>query len=263
MKRKSLRAAAVMLAAALVSVALSAGCGSEEKKSSYELTDMPDVLADSGKDIDLDALNEAADSIKDLDLVTDAAGKGSTDGKAAETGEEQTESEGETTHYSYTDVVRSGNDITVTPNGGMNASTVLYGGKDLKGFLDYVDGSVLEKGRTINRDLFYDLLAIMLVDKDLSSDFDQIEKNMMMALAVANNFHDVDVEVKDCHLDANNAAEYRYDVKAYGTDDTWIVNYGQRTFFMNNGATEYHSDMFKDDYLAIWMVAIEEYYLRR
>lgn len=91
MKRRSLRAAAVMLAAALVYVALSAGCGIEEKKSSYELTDMPDVLADSGKDIDLDALNEAADSIKDLDLVTDAAGKGSTDSKAAEAEEESPE----------------------------------------------------------------------------------------------------------------------------------------------------------------------------
>ena len=29
----------------------------------------------------------------------------------------------------------------------------------------------------------------------------------------------------------------------------------------DHGATEYHSDMFKDDYLAVWLVAIEDYYL--
>lgn len=154
---------------------------------------MPDVTQYSDADIDLDALNDAANSIKDLDLSQDDADDDGDAGEKMESEEEQ--QEGDLTQYSYTDVVREGNDITVTPNGGLNASTELYGGKNLGGFLDYVDDSVLETGRTINRDLFYDLLATMLVDKDLNSDFDQIEKNMLMALAVANNFHDADVEI--------------------------------------------------------------------
>ena len=246
----------------LAVVAVLTGCGGEEKKTSYELTDMPKISTDESADIDLDALNESVNSIKNLDLGPEAAKKENVAPEPVETEDEQkAEPEGDLTEYSYTDVVRSGDDITVTPNGGLNDSTVLYGDKDLKGFLDYVDGTVLEQGRTINRDMFYDLIAIMLVDKDLNSDFDQIEKNMVMALAVANNFHDVDVSIKDCYLDANNAAEYRYNVRAFGTDDTWIINYGRRTFYMNDGATEYHSDMFKDEYLAVWMVAIEEYYL--
>jgi hypothetical protein len=29
---------------------------------------------------------------------------------------------------------------------------------------------------------------------------------------------------------------------------------------MNDGKTEYVSGMFKDEYLAVWMVAIEDYY---
>ena len=48
--------------------------------------------------------------------------------------------------------------------------------------------------------------------------------------------------------------------KAFGKDDTWIVDYQKRTVYFNNGATEYSSDMFKDEYLGVWLVAIEEYY---
>ncbi len=225
-----------------------------------------DAFDDIDTDIDLDSLNESVDNIKNLDfemdIDTDDLSDYDTDDidDTEDDGDFDSDPEGDKTEYSYTDVIRSGNDITVIPNGGMNASTVLYAGKDLEGFLDYVDSDVLEAGRTINRDFFYDLLATMLVDSELSSDTDYIEKNLIMALAVANDFHNMDVRVNDCCLDANNAAEYRYHVTAYGKDDTWIVNYGERTFYMNDGGTEYSSDMFKDEYLAVWLVAIEEYY---
>jgi hypothetical protein len=100
----------------------------------------------------------------------------------------------------------------------------------------------------------------MMVDKDLSSDEQSIENNLIMSLAMANNFHDMDVKINDCYLDANNAAEYRYHVTAYDKDDTWVINYRDRTMYMNDGKTEYVSEMFKNEYLAVWMVAIEDYY---
>ena len=83
---------------------------------------------------------------------------------------------------------------------------------------------------------------------------------MMMALAVANNFHDSNVKIKSCFIDANNAAEYRYNLTAYGAEDIWVANYQDRTFYMNDGATEYVSTMFKDEYLAVWLMAIDDYY---
>jgi hypothetical protein len=49
-------------------------------------------------------------------------------------------------------------------------------------------------------------------------------------------------------------------VTAYDKDDTWVVNYRDRTMYMNDGKTEYVSQMFKNEYLAVWMVAIEDYY---
>ncbi len=232
-------------------------CGSQNDYDKDDVIDIEETDSDISTDIDFDKLNESVDNINNLELVSDS------DTETVDEEEEEmpiSNDDGDKTIYSFTDVVTKGNDITVVPNGGMNGSTILYNDKDLKGFLDYVDSNVLEAGRTIDRDLFYDLLAIMLVDENLSPDFERNKKNMIMALAMANNFYGIDVKINDCYLDANNAAEYQYHVTAQGKDDTWIVNYAERSVFFNDGATEYSSDMFKDEYLAVWLVAIEEYY---
>ena len=210
-------------------------------------------------DFDLDKLNDAVDAMNDLDFDTDINLE---DEAGFDEPAEPAQNEGDFTKYSYADVTTVGTDITVVPNGGLNKSTKLFQGndKDLDGFLDYVDDFVLEEGHVINRDFFYGMLACMLVDKDLISEQDSIERNMIMALAMANNFHDMSVLINECDLDANNADIYRYKVTAFDKDDIWVVNYNESTVFFNDGKTEYHSDMFKNDYLAVWMVAIEEYY---
>lgn len=215
--------------------------------------DMPDNV-----DIDLDELNKAIKDLENLDLTGELEKNAGTDATPAD--DDNNDTDGEQTHYSYTDVTRAGNDITVRPNGGLNGKTVIANGKDLEGFLDYVDSFVLEKGRSIDRDLFYDIFAIMLVDESMLSEFEGIEKNMVMALTMANNFNDSGVKIEYCELDANKADDYRYHVKAFGTDDVWIVNYGNRTIYFNDGATEYTSDMFRTENLAVWAVAIEQYY---
>ncbi|MBR6399764.1 MAG: hypothetical protein IKS17_00890 [Firmicutes bacterium] len=270
-KTKIFAAAAVFTLTAM----LSACGGSQNNISSEGNTAQSPVAGEetsesstaktNGADIDLDKLNNSAEAIKNLDINTDISINGSSKDSAENTAPKPSkpaadEPEGEKTVYSYADVYRTDDGLTLIPNGGMNGSTVLYGGKDLNGFLDYVDSTVLEEGRRINRDFFYDIMATVLVDKELSSDFDRAEKYMIMALAVANNFHAMNVRVNDCRVDANNAADYRYNVTAYDKDDTWIINYEDRTFYMNDGKTEYHSEMFKDEYLAVWMMAIDEYY---
>ena len=232
----------------------------------FEESGMPKV-PDVSDEIDIDSLNEAVKNIENLQLDTDinldsktSADSVSGDETDNASGGSSGETGGNFTKYSFADVTVAGNDITIVPNGGMNGSTVLYGGKDLDGFLDYVDDKVLEEGRTINRQALYDMLACMLVDKDLSSDIETIEKNLMMALAVTNNFFKTDLKIKECELDANNAAEYHYKVNLYDKDDNWVINYGEHTLFMNDGKTEYVSEMFKDEYLATWFFAIEDYY---
>lgn len=233
--------------------------GSEKIVESY-VNDL-DLDVDIPKDVDLDELNKAIDDINNLDLTGDLdVNVNKTDEETTDTAKEEGTPEGDLTKYGYADVYIKGTDITIVPNGGLNGKTVLYNGKDLDGFLDYIDNVVLEPGRTINRDFFYGILTSMLVDKSLVSEYDEIQKDVTMALMMANNFHDIDVTVKDCYLDGNKASEYHYHVKAFGKDDEWVVDYGKQTVFFNGGKTEYHSDMFKSEYLATWMVAIDEYY---
>lgn len=264
---------ACVAATILISAMSLTGCSGDSGKnintSPNEESSFSDThdSSDINTDIDLDALNKSVKSIQDLKFDTDVNSDSQSNETAVDTEQTDNTSEisatepaGDKTVYSFTDVYRDGNDLTIIPNGGLNASTILYAGKDIKGFLDYIDSVVLEEGRTINRDFFYDMLAVMLVDKDLSSDPQNIENNLIMSLAMANNFHDTDIKINDCYLDANNAAEYDYHLTIYGKDDTWLVNYRDRTVYMNNGKTEYVSDMFKDEYLAVWMVAIEDYY---
>lgn len=241
----------MIMAAALTACS---GKAPDEKK----LEGMPEI-PEADADIDMDSLNNSIESLKNLDLDTsvDTSTDKDSDSDVATVSDEPA---GDKTIYSYTDVYRDGNNLTVIPNGGLNGSTALYEDKDLNGFLDYVDSTVLGKGRTINRELFYDFLSIMVVDKDLSPDFSKIEGDMIMSLAMANNFYGMDVTINDCYLNANNAAEYHYHVTAEGKEDTWIVNYNKRTVFFNNGNTEYSSDMMSDFSLGVWLTAIEEYY---
>ncbi len=240
-------------------------CGTEKATYKPDESEMPKVEVVT-PDIDISKLQEAADNIKDLDLTQDQgndSGQESTENAAdtdTQTSETPEEPEGEKTSYSFIDVIRTDYGLYMTANGGMNGSTVLFADKDLNGFLDYVDNTVLEEGRTINRDLLYDILAYMLVDDELSSDENSREKHLMMALAVANNFHDVEVNIKSCIIDANNAADYHYNLTAYGAEDTWLVNYQDCKFYFHDGDTEYVTDMFKDEYLAVWLMAIEDYY---
>ena len=240
------------------------GCGSKKPIENNSLADNTTEAitedASSNGDINMDKLNEAADNIKNLDLTGNGSNNDALSTTEATSDNNSSATTGDVTKYSFTDVTRSGNDITIVPNGGMNGSTILYSDKNLNGLLDYIDSKVLEKGRTINRQLFYDILAIALVDSELSPNFYKNEDYIMMALAVANNFHDTDVVIKNCHLDANNASEYRYELTAYGKDDIWVADYGKKTFYFNDGKTAYNSTMFKNEYLAVWLMSIEEYY---
>ena len=263
MKKK--RAILLTVAGIMVFSITSCGTGTEKATYKFDESEMPKV-EDANSDINVSKLQDAAENIKNLDL-SQGAGNDSVQESTetakendTQTSETQDEPAGEKTSYSFVDVTRTDKGLYMVANGGMNGSTVLFAGKDRLGLLDYVDNTVLEKGRTINRDMLYDQLAYMLVDDELSADEEKREKHLMMALAVANNFHDVDVNIKSCVIDANNAADYHYNLTAYGAEDTWLVNYQDCKFYMHDGATEYFTDMFKDEYLAVWLFAIEDYY---
>ena len=165
--------------------------------------------------------------------------------------------------YQYAFVNVKGSDdgkIYVYPNGTVNDETVLYNGKTLGGLCDYVDEKVLEKGRTINREFLYDLVALQVIDPELISDYTSFNYAMSYCLTIANEFHSIDVRVKDLVLDYNDIVRQNFDVIAEGKEDTWILDGHEKKFYLNGGSTEYTSSMFDAETMAVWSVVLDEYF---
>ncbi len=165
-----------------------------------------------------------------------------------------------TRNYAYADVTYTDTTVTIVPNGTVTGSTVLGEGKDLEGLLDYIDDEVLESGRYINRDFFYDLVSMYIVDPEMYDGIYQMGYYLSLALAAANNFHNIDVRLESSEFDFDNTDLYRLNVIAEGRKDTWIIDHSDYSFKMNNGKTSYESDMYDTKYLSVWLAALEEYY---
>ena len=165
--------------------------------------------------------------------------------------------------YQYAFVNVKGSDdgkIYVYPNGTVNDETVLYNDKTLGGLCDYVDEKVLEKGRTINREFLYDLVALQVIDPELISDYTSFNYAMSYCLTIANEFYSIDVDVKDLILDNKEETKQVFDVVAAGKEDTWIFDGHEKKFYLNNGNTEYTSSMFDAQTMAVWSIALDEYF---
>ncbi len=161
--------------------------------------------------------------------------------------------------YYYDDCVSlEGRDV-------LKDSTVIFGGRTLGDFCDYIDNNVLEKGRTIDRELLYDLLEVHMVDPDLISDNEEyFEQSMMYCLTFANEFANLDMEVESCTYYLDEPSVYYYEVEAQDKEDTWIVDYSEKTVYMGGGDREYKSvgdySMFSDNTLSIYLTAIDEFF---
>lgn len=164
--------------------------------------------------------------------------------------------------YKYATVEYKEDGIILTPKKGtVNDSTIVYDGKDIGGFLDYVDDKVLEKGRSINREFFYDLYAVNIVDPDVyQANPSQMIFGLVSSLSFANEFHTMNVSVDSLSVSNDSPDVYNYNVTAIGKKDLWSLDFAAKTMYMNDGKTEYVSSMLKDETLAVWATAVEEYF---
>lgn len=163
--------------------------------------------------------------------------------------------------YLFATYENDGDNVIIRPKKvGADASTVLMKGKDLEGLLDYVDNDVLESGRYINRDFFYDLVSVNIVDPELYPDESTLGFELVKCLTIANEFYTTDARVDHLTLPSGQPSLYRYDVKVYGKTDVWDIDFGTQTMYMNDGKTEYKSTMLDNETLSVWMVAVENYY---
>ena len=156
--------------------------------------------------------------------------------------------------------------VYIAGAGVIDDNTVIYGKSDktIGEFCDYVDESVLEDGRTIDRDLLYELLEVHLVDSSLNSGPEYFEQSMMYCLTFANEFSDLDMDVDYCMYSTEEPTTYYYGVEVDDKEDTWTVDYSQKFVYMNEGDTEYTSEgdygMFSDNTLSLWLYVIDDFF---
>lgn len=150
--------------------------------------------------------------------------------------------------------------------GVIDDNTVVYSGSDktIGEFCDYIDKTVLEDGRTIDRDLLYELLEVHLVDSTLNGGPEYFEQSMMYCLTFANEFSNLDMDVDYCMYSTEEPTTYYYGVYVDDEEDTWTVDYSQKFVYMHEGDTEYTSagdyGMFSDNTLSTWLYVIDDFF---
>ncbi len=174
--------------------------------------------------------------------------------------EEETFSSEEKTEYQYATLEYTDDGMILTPNGGLTDDTVIYNGKTFGEYVDFIDNEVLEKGRTINKEFLRDLLAINLVDPSFTNDFDSIAPSIMFCTTVANDLHEMDIDVHSCEIKQSSPNVFLLSLTAEGTEDIWHCDFENRTFCFNDGNTEYNSTMFDDETLNLWNFAVNDFF---
>ena len=263
-----------------------AGCGASGKQANADLSKPVEEIAEevdaAVMDEAGDKLQEVEDSLSDTSLPDVSAEVEESLPEAAEEIIEESESEASASDdaeseenasddaasgsedydasYAFANAKFDGDKIIVVPNGEVNDSTFIYEDKTLGGLCDYIDSTVLEEGRTINRDFLYDLISVEVIDPSLYPDYDSFSRTLYMSLSIANEFSTIDVDLKDMILDTTDQAKQVFEVNAEGKDTTWILDGHEYKFYLNDGSTEYTSSMFDPETLAVWSVVLDQYF---
>ena len=231
-----------------------AGDKLQEVEDSLSDTSLPDVSAEVEE-----SLPEAAEEIIE-ESESEASASDDAESEANASDDAASGSEDYDASYAFANAKFDGDKIIVVPNGEVNDSTFIYEDKTLGGLCDYIDSTVLEEGRTINRDFLYDLISVEVIDPQLYQDYDSFSRTLYMSLSIANEFSTIDVDLKDMILDTTDQAKQVFEVNAEGKDTTWILDGHEYKFYLNDGNTEYTSSMFDSETLAVWSVVLDQYF---
>ncbi len=166
--------------------------------------------------------------------------------------------------YGYADVYVGEDVVRIDPNGTVNDDTVIWNGKTLGSFCDYIDSDVFGGNRPMDRDMLYKLISIHMIDPLLVPDDDTFETVMKYCLLVAAEFRDSGAVMKTGGFETANPNRYYYEMEVNGQTQTWMIDYDTHEVRLNNGKTEYTSageyGMFTEQSLAIWMYALSDYF---
>ena len=233
----------------------SSSSGQEAVEDKQE--DAGNITEEAPAEAEVNSDAEAAPEETPSDTAEPAPGAGTPDATSsdAETDQEQYDAE-----YAFAHVKADGTKNIVIPNGTVGDETVLYNDMTLGGLCDYIDSTVLEDGRTINRQFLYGLISVEVIDPSLFASYEQFSRAMIYSLTIANEFYSIDVSLKDLIRDTAENTKQVFEVVAEGKEDSWILDGHENRFYLNNGDTEYSSTMFDPETMAVWSVVLDNYF---
>ncbi len=166
--------------------------------------------------------------------------------------------------YGYADVYVGEDVACIVPNGTVTDDTVIWNGKTLGSFCDYIDSDVFGGNRPMNRDLLYKLISIHAIDPLLIPDDATFETVMKYCLIVAAEFRDSGAVMNEGGFSTDDPNTYYYEMEVNGQTQVWMIDYDTHEVRLNDGKTEYTSageyGMFTEQSLAIWMYALSDYF---
>ncbi len=145
--------------------------------------------------------------------------------------------------------------------------TIIYDGKTIGSFCDYIDSEVLGNSEKIDRKLLYSLMEVHLVDDSFykgAGGSDYFEKAMLYCLLFTKEFSDRNIVLEGCSYYHDEPTTYYYDVQVDGEYDNWLVDYSNDEVYFDYGSTEYHSSgdfsMFEETSKKAWIFVIDNYF---
>ncbi len=180
--------------------------------------------------------------------------------------ETKVDNDSDVIHYSFADLKYSddGQTVTLIPNGGLTDNTVLRNGKTFGEYVDYVNNTVLEDGRTVDKEFLRGLLACNSIDESFISEdkmeFDDFAALLVHCTTIANTLHSMNVTLHELVTDKSDINTQKLVVTAVGANDIWHVDTENQKFYFNDGKTEYNSTMFDKDTMLLWDYAAYDFF---
>lgn len=122
--------------------------------------------------------------------------------------------------------------------------------------------SALDEGQPFDKELLRQMAAVLIGGDNEADQIGKsaVEADLLISAAIANEFAEDGIVVNSVSIDTSDTTVVTLDVTytAYEKEDTWILSLTPLSLKINGGNTEYESDMFSDNMIAIYSYLLSE-----
>lgn len=122
--------------------------------------------------------------------------------------------------------------------------------------------SALDEGQPFDKELLRQMAAVLIGGDNEADQIGKsaVEADLLISAAIANEFAEDGIVVNSVSIDTSDTTVVTLDVTytTYEKEDTWILSLTPLSLKINGGNTEYESDMFSDNMIAIYSYLLSE-----